>query len=68
MALAPLKALGLNTAGPKLALSTALQLVPLLSTRIEQACSQGRHPLSRDFWTQELPQLAATIYQEALHE
>lgn len=65
-AMAPLRALGLRTAGPELAFSTALQLIPLLAARIEQACATGRHPLSREFWARELPRLAATIYQEAL--
>lgn len=59
--LAPLNHLGLNTAGPELAFSTTLQLIPLLSTRIQALSAQGLSPLSPSFWTNEIPLLLTEL-------
>ena len=61
----PLRAMGVETAGPELALATTLQLLPLLSGTIEHAQEQGLSVFDRTFWTATLPELAAELYQSA---
>ena len=61
----PLRAVGVETAGPELALATTLQLLPLLSGAIEHAREQGLSVLDRTFWTVTLPEFAASLYQSA---
>lgn len=63
--LAPLRRLGVPTAGPELAAGCALQLLPVLSTRLESSSRAVGSPLTRDFWTQEIPDLAAGLMQAA---
>lgn len=63
--LAPLRRLGIPTAGPELAASCALQLLPVLSTRLENSSRSVNSPLARNFWTQEIPDLAAELMQAA---
>lgn len=64
-ATAPLRAAGVRTDGPELALSTTLQLIPLLSSIVEKAREQGHSIFDRDFWTKSLPELAASLYKSA---
>ncbi len=61
----PLEALGLDLRGPELALSTAVGLLPLLADLV-QGNLRFRDLLRRSFWTQQLPQLVAKLYQQAL--
>ncbi|MBP3893869.1 MAG: Gx transporter family protein [Atopobiaceae bacterium] len=61
----PLRVLGVPTRGPELALSTTLQLIPLLTTTVEQARERGYSIFERKFWTTSLPELAAELYQAA---
>lgn len=61
----PLEALGMDTRGPKLALSTAIALVPLIGSRLDASGASRLRPWSRAFWTDELPRLAAELYAQA---
>jgi len=61
----PFSALGIDTSGPELALSTALALVPRLGARLEAPEDERLRPWSRSFWTDELPRLAAELYAQA---
>lgn len=66
-ALRPLEALGLSTGGPQLALSTALQLIPTLSSTL----GEDLHPRDvwkRSFWAERLPMLVRSLYAQALIE
>ncbi len=63
-ALTPIRALGIRTAGPELALSTTLELVSRLAEwapeRIEASTVRRRA-----FWTQALPDLVCDLWQRA---
>lgn len=61
----PFSALGIDTSGPELALSTALALVPRLGARLEAPEDKRLRPWSRSFWTDELPRMAAELYARA---
>ena len=67
-AVAPLRALGVCTQGPELALSTTLRLLPLLHDAVKQAGELGPSVLSRSFWLDRLPQIAADLYQRLLEQ
>ena len=62
-ALRPLEALGLNTAGPELALSTTLQLLPLLAETLGEQV-RPRDIWTRRFWRERLPQMVTELCQE----
>lgn len=64
LSLAPLRAVGVRTTGPELALSTALDLIAQLSTSL----SDGIEPhdvWKPAFWTRRLPRLVQDIYRQA---
>ena len=62
--LAPLERCGLDAAGPRLALSTALSLLPRLASELEAPA--GRQRLwSRAFWTRQLPEVVGRLLTEA---
>lgn len=62
-ALRPLQALNLNTAGPELAFSTTLQLLPLLAETLGTQV-RPRDIWTRHFWHERLPQIVAELYLE----
>lgn len=61
----PFAALGIDTSGPELALSTALALVPRLGARLEAPEAERLRPWSRSFWADELPRMVADLYAQA---
>lgn len=63
--LAPLRILGLQTAGPELAFSTTLALIAQLAADLA-ATLRPREVWTRAFWIATLPQLVQSLYQQAL--
>lgn len=64
--LRPLRACGVPTQGPELALATALNLA---TTIVQDLPQTDRHVfLTREFWTEELPATTRDLYEKASRE
>lgn len=64
--LRPLRACGIPTEGPELALATALNLATTIAEDLPRANSHAF--LTRKFWTEELPATTRDLYEKASRE
>ena len=61
--LGPLRACGVPTQGPELALATAMSLATAIAESLPE--TDRRALLSREFWTEELPATTRDLYERA---
>lgn len=61
----PVEMLGFSLEGPRLALATTIDLLPLLAGDLWQEVGP-RDLLTRDFWTRQLPTLVQGLYGQAV--